>query len=618
MDIALSPLGLTTPLRSQLLRECHIMLEHALASGKELPQPVRDALEVIEAQDESRVGLAILADLHSALLRVVAPATPGGLALIREDLLSHRKLHVLGPVPSIRYLMAAACLFSVIFFLTSLSSEIRPETLSQDIFNSSGYPLAVVLLFLVSAAGLGATFGALFDVYQYISSSCYDTKFDSVYWARIGLGLVSGLMLAELIPQAHGAGPVLERPLLALLGGFSAAVVHRILNRLVGALESVFVPASVADPAASQREIQQRVAEEGAMQRTSMAKSFDSLLDRVATGGNVADARKGLVAILAGQGGGLTAKLQGLATDAAIGIATGGLKGAEQRVIADLTGRGGAATSIGGMIAGAVLGQSESGILGSLAGSAAQLVGGGAGVAEAGAGGLGALVGAAFGAVAGGAAAPKPAPAASAVGALVQTIGGAALGATPAGLIVALVSVGCKLGAAEYERWVTRVLGTPYRPTLLPAETVTADSAIAALRRAPLLRRVFAPELEREDRLGLQACAKLAAADDAAFVATYAGRFASQDECEVALAEFRHALLDRQVAGDIAPLLPADGLGAAELLEAVDASRDEASSAAELDAAIVAISQGRNEGWDEAKTLAAATAKPAEAEPAHA
>ena len=80
----------------------------------------------------------------------------------------------------------------------------------------------------------------------------------SSYWARIILGLIAGLMLAELIPLKLFGGSQevskLTKPLLALLGGFSATIVHRILTKIIEMIESVFkanvqdtVDAAVAD-----------------------------------------------------------------------------------------------------------------------------------------------------------------------------------------------------------------------------------------------------------------------------------------------------------------------------------------------------------------------------------
>jgi hypothetical protein len=300
-----APRGMTVPLRAQLGTQCQVMLHYVLSEGKELPQTFLDLLDLLDRETEEPVGLPLLVELHRVLARAVSPATPGGLALIDEDRRSHPRLHGFGPVASIRYLMVAALGFSLMFFGISLSPDINPVAVNQDIFNSSGLQLASVLVFLLSAAGLGATFGALFDAYQSISDGSYDPRFDAVYWARIGLGLISGLMLAELIPQPQGGETTLARPLLALLGGFSAAVVYRILARLVDALGSVFVPEAKRDPAADEREIRQRVAQEQALQRTALAKTFDQILDRVARGGNVDEARKGLVAVLAGREVGL-------------------------------------------------------------------------------------------------------------------------------------------------------------------------------------------------------------------------------------------------------------------------------------------------------------------------
>ena len=58
------------------------MLRYALSSGKELPQQVMEGLDSIDRQLEMAAGLTLLAELHGALVRVVAPATPAGLALI--------------------------------------------------------------------------------------------------------------------------------------------------------------------------------------------------------------------------------------------------------------------------------------------------------------------------------------------------------------------------------------------------------------------------------------------------------------------------------------------------------------------------------------------------------
>jgi hypothetical protein len=228
-------------LRAQLAADCDAMLRYTLSSGHKVPINVIDAFARLSSSEIDRPGeLSALALLHTSLTELVAPATPLGIRLVQNDESRHRALHLLGPVPSIRWLMVAAIFCSLTFFGISLFPSINRQTLSRDIYDLSGGTLLIALLFLLSAAGLGATFGALFEAYQFVSEGRFDARFDSVYWARIGLGLVSGLMLSELIPQA-GNTKLLERPLVALLGGFSAAVVHRILKRLVDGIEGIFL-----------------------------------------------------------------------------------------------------------------------------------------------------------------------------------------------------------------------------------------------------------------------------------------------------------------------------------------------------------------------------------------
>jgi hypothetical protein len=237
----------TDAVRAQLTSECQTMIRAALADGLKLPGPVLEIVGMLDRRRPDDLDLSTLAALYGHLAAMMAPATPAGLRMLQEDQRLHPRLHLLGPLPSIRYLMLAAMVFSLVFFGVSLLSEIKPENLAKDIYGMSGLKLMYVLIFLLSASGLGATFGVLFDAYDLVTAGRYDTTYDSLYWTRIGLGLVSGLMLAELLPQAANGGS-LERPLLALLGGFSASVVHRILQRLSGLLEGLFTPESKPEP----------------------------------------------------------------------------------------------------------------------------------------------------------------------------------------------------------------------------------------------------------------------------------------------------------------------------------------------------------------------------------
>lgn len=94
-------------------------------------------------------------------------------------------------------------------------------------------------LFLLCAAGLGACLTALYRASREVARGTYDPEFDHTFVQRVVLGMACGLILAELLPAGAGTSPMVL-PAVAVVGGFAASVVHRILSRLVAALEALF------------------------------------------------------------------------------------------------------------------------------------------------------------------------------------------------------------------------------------------------------------------------------------------------------------------------------------------------------------------------------------------
>lgn len=92
---------------------------------------------------------------------------------------------------------------------------------------------------IVAAAALGACFYNLYIMYEYITSFTFDPKYYSSYWIRIVLGIVAGFMLAEMIPIEFSKDTALSKPLLALVGGFSAEAVNWILKRFVETVKTL-------------------------------------------------------------------------------------------------------------------------------------------------------------------------------------------------------------------------------------------------------------------------------------------------------------------------------------------------------------------------------------------
>ncbi len=257
---------------------------------------------IVEPADMGSIATE-LAHCHQQLARLVAPATPRTLLLLAEHGGKRNFLRMLGPVPLTRQMMFMALAFLSALIGLSTVEEVNPVLIAKGFFDNSGKAQLYCQSFLLCAAGLGACFSALFEVNRYVGRGVYDPKYDASYWSRLVLGLMAGVMLAELLgPQFVGDGITLgggagvsapsdtlgqsatasgteafAKPTLAMLGGFSASLVHRILERLVQTVESLI--AGSAQSAAKLREDAQRlqVASEAAEQRVRIAARLSSL-----------------------------------------------------------------------------------------------------------------------------------------------------------------------------------------------------------------------------------------------------------------------------------------------------------------------------------------------------
>jgi len=234
------------------------MAKYAFASGLSVPP---SAVQVIEsfsisafakstsgrdadvyAVSSNRSDSRQLFFAHRRLSQIVAPATPRVIIYLQREAQSKSPLRFLGPVPLVRHMMLAAILCLVLLLALSLSPDVNLIEDGKSLLdpNASGPVLLLNELFLLAAAGLGASFAALFRANRYIARGKYDHRVNSCYWIQFVLGLIAGLVLAELVPLSNASLQNYAKPiLLALLGGFSATVVYHILERLLEAAESL-------------------------------------------------------------------------------------------------------------------------------------------------------------------------------------------------------------------------------------------------------------------------------------------------------------------------------------------------------------------------------------------
>lgn len=216
------------------------MLRHAWSRGIVPSQDVLDDLSMVD----DTASLTRLAMLHASLARTVAPATPICLMIMATDTRLVGWRAMFGPIANVRRLMLAVLCFEAVFIGISMTSALNLRTVGGDVYTLADEELLVVITFLLSAAGIGASFQALFTAQRYVEQACYEPRYDASYWIRIVLGLVAGLLLSVLIPvevQSTSSG-AFAKPVLALLGGFSATLVYRILQRLVDTVDGLFNP----------------------------------------------------------------------------------------------------------------------------------------------------------------------------------------------------------------------------------------------------------------------------------------------------------------------------------------------------------------------------------------
>ncbi len=231
----------------QLRVECEAMARYALEHGMAVPPELVARLSALldgiaPSAAGSEHGAYELAVTHRRLAQIIRPATPQAVFLLDAERRRRHWATLLGPLPLVRALTATSLLFLFAVVASALSDEVSADNVRLRFLDSSGSVLLWNAVFLLSCAGLGASFSSLFQVHRYVANAIYDPKFDASYGARMILGLIAGLILVEVLPGdlfESGGMRTFGKPTLAMLGGFSATAVYRLLQRLVDSMETL-------------------------------------------------------------------------------------------------------------------------------------------------------------------------------------------------------------------------------------------------------------------------------------------------------------------------------------------------------------------------------------------
>ncbi|HEX2095300.1 MAG TPA: hypothetical protein VHG28_23085 [Longimicrobiaceae bacterium] len=289
------------PLREQLAREVASMVRHLITNGTRVPAQFVQSADQFETaiRQNQPVDVAALASTHERLSRLVAPAKPGTLALLDASDAAGRASS-LGPVTLVRNMIKVAFLCVAAFIVLSVVAVIDAHpgiTLLVDADTNTpprgdNHTLLVVeiileRIFWLSAAGIGASFAMLFHLNDQIIARTYDPDEVASYWVKFFLGVVAGFILVALVPldtTADTGAEALTPATIALLGGFSASAVYRILTRMVEALESVFSGGSREQVAAAEKAAVTRASEETTQARVALAGQLVEIQEGLAAG----------------------------------------------------------------------------------------------------------------------------------------------------------------------------------------------------------------------------------------------------------------------------------------------------------------------------------------------
>lgn len=227
-----------------VLEETYAMVSHALKTGIDFDGAQLKEFE--EIKRSGKIDIGKLLAIHQSLAASIQPATPAGIAYSRSS-----KKSLLSPFenlpPVVSHMLYLTVFFVVGFIITSNYCGIEAPaegTTNGALECEAQFQVSLLLIF---AAGIGACFFNLYKMYDYIVKSVFDPKYLASYWLRLALGIVAGFILAEMIPPDYVKGSSFGKPMLALLGGFSADAVNWTLQRLVETLKALIKGGSDAE-----------------------------------------------------------------------------------------------------------------------------------------------------------------------------------------------------------------------------------------------------------------------------------------------------------------------------------------------------------------------------------
>lgn len=228
--------GVSKEIITEISTEINNMISYAVHNGIIINTEICPLIQNNKVDD--------LINAHNILCKNIAPATPKSIVFFKKIYEDGKNKNLFSKIPLVRNLILLSILFLVIFIITGLSPSVNNKSLNEGVLNNNGISLLMNLFFLSSVSGLGVVFYLLKNVSTSIKKGTLVPE-DSIYYiALIILGLISGLILSEVVSsynfgESNGFN-TFNKSLLALVGGFSSDVIFYILQGIINKIKSLF------------------------------------------------------------------------------------------------------------------------------------------------------------------------------------------------------------------------------------------------------------------------------------------------------------------------------------------------------------------------------------------
>lgn len=220
---------------NELKKEIDGMLSYAIYNGISINTEVNSLIQNDTQGD--------LIQAYNLLIKNVAPAKPKSIDYIKKLYEEEEGKSVFYKLPLVRNLMLLTLLFLLFFVLTGMSHDVNNDSLDEGLMNNHGLSLLLNIGFLASVSGLGVLFFLLKKISSSISEGTLIPEETIIYISQIMLGIISGLILSEII-SFYSTNPkeidLFSKSILALIGGFSSDSIFVILQGIIDKVKSIF------------------------------------------------------------------------------------------------------------------------------------------------------------------------------------------------------------------------------------------------------------------------------------------------------------------------------------------------------------------------------------------